>query len=48
MQANKSMNNFNLPIPNHENVTAEFYRTREVDSEARTFFEENIDKLKIE
>ena len=46
MQANKSMSDFNFPIPSHENEDLEFYRAGEVDPEARTFFEENIDKLK--
>ena len=43
MQANKSMSDFNLPIPSHENTDLEYYRAGEVDPEARTFFEENID-----
>ena len=42
------MNDFNLPIPSHENVHMEFYRAGEVGREERTFFEENIDKLNIE
>ena len=31
MQANKYMNDFNLPIPSHENIPAEFYRASKVD-----------------
>ena len=48
MQANKSMSDFNFPIPSHENEDLEFYRAGEVDPEARTFFEENIDKLNVD
>ena len=48
MQANKSMNEINLPIPSHENMPAEFYRAIKIDLEVRTFFKENIDKLNIE
>ena len=48
MKANKYVNDFNLPIPSHENIPTEFYRAGKVDPEEKTFFEENIDKLNVE
>ena len=45
MQANKTMNEFNLPISSHENIATEFLRAGKVDLEARIFFKHKIEKL---
>ena len=45
MQANKTINGFNLPTPSNENITKEFLKAGKVDLQVRIFFKDNIEKL---